>query len=219
MITACGISSLPARLIGQARQASDVHADAALAGSALPDAPAHLAAPGQHSADSLFVQSAARVADTTQPSGSGQPTEDAPPQSDRKPANTLAINQTVRDQSDDQINPAMFRQATCSSTASGSPARPTSSFRPTAPSTRRMREPTAFKAPGSRPPSRAYSPSTPECASQNTASFLFDPEETGGKGLSEALGIAGFTNLDVVRNPSWARTFTLAGTCSTRPSR
>jgi high affinity Mn2+ porin len=32
--------------------------------------------------------------------------------------------------------------------------------------------------------------------------FLFDEEETGGGGLSNALGIAGFTNLDVVRNPS-----------------
>ena len=31
--------------------------------------------------------------------------------------------------------------------------------------------------------------------------FLFDEESTGGKGLSEALGLAGFTNLDVVRNP------------------
>lgn len=32
--------------------------------------------------------------------------------------------------------------------------------------------------------------------------FLFDEEEAGGGGLSNALGIAGFTNLDVVRNPS-----------------
>jgi high affinity Mn2+ porin len=32
--------------------------------------------------------------------------------------------------------------------------------------------------------------------------FIFDAEEAGGKGLSEALGIAAFTNLDVVRNPS-----------------
>jgi hypothetical protein len=35
-----------------------------------------------------------------------------------------------------------------------------------------------------------------------TTEFLFDEESTGGKGLSEALGLAGFTNLDVVRNPS-----------------
>jgi high affinity Mn2+ porin len=32
--------------------------------------------------------------------------------------------------------------------------------------------------------------------------FIFNAEEAGGKGLSEALGIAAFTNLDVVRNPS-----------------
>ncbi|MDR3718448.1 MAG: carbohydrate porin [Bryobacteraceae bacterium] len=31
---------------------------------------------------------------------------------------------------------------------------------------------------------------------------LFDLEESGGHGLSEALGLAGFTNLDVVRNPT-----------------
>ncbi len=32
--------------------------------------------------------------------------------------------------------------------------------------------------------------------------LLFDVEEAGGHGISEALGLAGFTNLDVVRNPS-----------------
>jgi high affinity Mn2+ porin len=31
---------------------------------------------------------------------------------------------------------------------------------------------------------------------------VFDVESAGGKGLSDALGLAGFTNLDVVRNPS-----------------
>ncbi len=31
---------------------------------------------------------------------------------------------------------------------------------------------------------------------------ILDVESSGGRGLSEALGIAGFTNLDVVRNPS-----------------
>src|SRR6266849_4096590 len=35
----------------------------------------------------------------------------------------------------------------------------------------------------------------------NTAELLCDVQETGGHGLGEALGIAGFTNLDVVRNP------------------
>ena len=35
----------------------------------------------------------------------------------------------------------------------------------------------------------------------HTTEFLFDEESTGGRGLSEALGLAGFTDLDVVRNP------------------
>src|SRR5579884_1813621 len=32
--------------------------------------------------------------------------------------------------------------------------------------------------------------------------FLVDFESAGGRGLSQALGLAGFTNLDVVRNPN-----------------
>ena len=32
--------------------------------------------------------------------------------------------------------------------------------------------------------------------------FIFDIESSGGRGISEALGLAGFTNLDVVRNPN-----------------
>src|SRR5271166_6288214 len=32
--------------------------------------------------------------------------------------------------------------------------------------------------------------------------ILVDVEESGGQGLSQALGLAGFTNLDVVRNPT-----------------
>ena len=35
--------------------------------------------------------------------------------------------------------------------------------------------------------------------------ILFDLESSGGRGVSEALGLAGFTNLDVVRNPNLAR--------------
>jgi len=36
----------------------------------------------------------------------------------------------------------------------------------------------------------------------NTTEFIFDLQETGGHGIGEALGLAGFTNLDVVRNPT-----------------
>ncbi len=35
--------------------------------------------------------------------------------------------------------------------------------------------------------------------------LLVDVEETGGQGLSQALGLAGFTNLDVVRNPTLSK--------------
>jgi carbohydrate-selective porin OprB len=36
----------------------------------------------------------------------------------------------------------------------------------------------------------------------STTEFLCDVQETGGHGIGEALGLAGFTNLDVVRNPN-----------------
>ena len=36
--------------------------------------------------------------------------------------------------------------------------------------------------------------------------FIFDMELAAGRGLSEALGLAGFTNLDVVRNPNLGAT-------------
>jgi high affinity Mn2+ porin len=39
----------------------------------------------------------------------------------------------------------------------------------------------------------------------NTTEFICDVQETGGHGLSEALGIAGFPNLDVVRNPTLSK--------------
>jgi high affinity Mn2+ porin len=40
--------------------------------------------------------------------------------------------------------------------------------------------------------------------------FVLDIESTGGRGLSEAYGLAGFTNLDVVRNPTLGSTPYLA---------
>ena len=39
-----------------------------------------------------------------------------------------------------------------------------------------------------------------------TTAVIFDLESAGGKGLSTALGLAGFTNLDVVRNPQLSQT-------------
>jgi len=40
----------------------------------------------------------------------------------------------------------------------------------------------------------------------STTEFLLDIQETGGHGIGEALGLAGFTNLDVVRNPTLSKT-------------
>ncbi|MGA7794968.1 MAG: carbohydrate porin [Candidatus Acidiferrales bacterium] len=40
----------------------------------------------------------------------------------------------------------------------------------------------------------------------STTEFLLDIQETGGHGIGEALGLAGFTNLDVVRNPLLSKT-------------
>jgi high affinity Mn2+ porin len=39
----------------------------------------------------------------------------------------------------------------------------------------------------------------------DTTEFLCDVQETGGHGVGEALGVAGFFNLDVVRNPSLSK--------------
>ena len=39
----------------------------------------------------------------------------------------------------------------------------------------------------------------------NTTEFLCDVQEAGGHGLGEALGVAGFFNLDVVRNPELSK--------------
>jgi high affinity Mn2+ porin len=58
--------------------------------------------------------------------------------------------------------------------------------------------------------------------------LLCDVQETGGHGLGEALGLAGFTNLDVVRNPSlskapyiarlmWHQVFSLSHASSDSP--
>jgi len=41
-------------------------------------------------------------------------------------------------------------------------------------------------------------------SSCTTTEVFLDIESAGGHGLSEALGLAGFTNLDVVRNPALA---------------
>jgi high affinity Mn2+ porin len=43
---------------------------------------------------------------------------------------------------------------------------------------------------------------TPTWGERYNTDFIADFESSGGRGLSQALGLAGFTNLDVVRNPN-----------------
>jgi hypothetical protein len=45
----------------------------------------------------------------------------------------------------------------------------------------------------------------------SSTELLCDVQETGGHGIGEALGLAGFTNLDVVRNPTLSKTPYIAG--------
>ena len=52
-----------------------------------------------------------------------------------------------------------------------------------------------------------------------TTEFILDGEMAVGGGLSSALGIAGFTNLDVVRNPTLPTTPTWRASKSTSSSR
>src|ERR1700756_3234816 len=47
---------------------------------------------------------------------------------------------------------------------------------------------------------------TPTWSNRYNTDFILDIESSGGRGLSEALGLAGFTNLDVVRNPNLGST-------------
>src|SRR5215469_1124838 len=61
--------------------------------------------------------------------------------------------------------------------------------------------PNSFTAPAEHALSRVMTLFTAYEFTPDTAVY-FDMEETGGGGLSNALGIAGFVNLDVVRNPT-----------------
>ena len=119
------------------------------------------------------------------------------------------LNQSVADQSDDQLNPAVFRSHLIADRVwlSGqanfifqahdpfhSPYAGANSFQSNEGQTALSRVLTLYTG----------------VRITRWGEFLFDAEEAGGKGLSQALGIAGYTNLDVVRNPTLGQNVYLA---------
>jgi len=142
--------------------------------------------------------------DTPQPrpQASGQQNPPAPAKPTRASRESLPhINQKEADQSDDQANPAVFLhhliadriwisgQANFIFQAHGpfrSPYAGTNSFQSRVETTALSRLLTLYTG----------------IKLARWTEFIFDAEEAGGKGLSQALGIAAFPNLDVVRNPS-----------------
>src|SRR5271155_5813634 len=69
--------------------------------------------------------------------------------------------------------------------------------------------PNSFRAAGENDTSKVYTLYACLALTHSTEIFV-DAESAGGHGLSEALGLAGFTNLDVVRNPGLGPTPYLA---------
>ena len=55
-------------------------------------------------------------------------------------------------------------------------------------------------------PHRLFSQETTARSLRYNTDFILDVESAGGRGISQALGLAGFTNLDVVRNPTLGST-------------
>jgi high affinity Mn2+ porin len=168
-------------------------------GARLPEAPRPLNRAQQQE---LSGQSAPQGAVQFPPALANLPSE--PPVREQQ-----QINQKEEDQSDNQINPAMFLhhliadrywisgQTNFIFQAHGpfhSPYAGPNSFQSRIAMTALSRVMTLYTgvrfAPGSE--------------------FLLDAEEAGGKGVGEALGIAAFTNLDVVRNPTLSQNVYLA---------
>ena len=85
--------------------------------------------------------------------------------------------------------------------ATGFPARPTSFFNGTRRFIPRTAGKTAFKAAAEDDTSKVYTLYLGYELTPTTEGFL-DVESTGGHGIGAAFGLAGFTNLDVVRNPT-----------------
>jgi high affinity Mn2+ porin len=134
----------------------------------------------------------------SQASGQQSPPAKAPP---ARRESLPQINQREADQSDDQENPAVFPHHLIADRVwiSGqanfifqahnpfhSPYAGTNSFQSRVETTALSRVLTLYTG----------------VKLTRWTEFIFDAEEAGGKGLSNALGIAAFPNLDVVRNPS-----------------
>jgi high affinity Mn2+ porin len=138
--------------------------------------------------------------DAPQPQASGQ--QNPPPKPTSAGRESLPqINQREADQSDDQENPAVFLHHLIADriwisgqanfifqahTPFHSPYAGTNSFQSRVETTALSRVLTLYTG----------------VKLTRWTEFIFDAEEAGGKGLSNALGIAAFPNLDVVRNPS-----------------
>lgn len=138
--------------------------------------------------------------DAPQPQASGQ--QNPPPKPASASRESLPqINQREADQSDDQENPAVFLHHLIADriwisgqanfifqahTPFHSPYAGTNSFQSRVETTALSRVLTLYTG----------------IKLTRWTEFIFDAEEAGGKGLSNALGIAAFPNLDVVRNPT-----------------
>src|ERR1700691_6259940 len=162
-----------------------------------------LCLPGPHArATMASAQSVAVSAppDAPEPQASGQQTPPVAPLPHNR-ASLPQINQREEDQSDDQLNPAVFShhliadriwisgQANFIFQAHNpfhSPYSGTNSFQSRVETTALSRVLTLYTG----------------IKLTRWTEFIFNAEEAGGKGLSNALGIAAFPNLDVVRNPS-----------------
>jgi high affinity Mn2+ porin len=131
-----------------------------------------------------------------------QAPENPAPTADRTLRESLPhINQREADQSDDQANPAVFSHHLIADRVWIS-GQANFIFQAHAPFHSPYAGPNSFQ-------SRVETTALSRVLTLYTGikltrwtEFIFDAEEAGGKGLSEALGIAAFTNLDVVRNPT-----------------
>ncbi len=122
------------------------------------------------------------------------------PDNPQSPEQHRSVNQTVEDQSDNQLNPAVFLHHLIADRfwISG---QANFIFQAHAPFHAAYSGANSFRSYGETALSRVLTLYT-GVRFAPWSEFLFDAEETGGGGLSTALGLAGFTNLDVVRNPT-----------------